>query len=361
MTAHTTSHNVAVIGAGIGGLTAARTLAKAGVDVTVIEARDRVGGRALSVSAGKGALDLGPAWIWPGAQPQVQALIQESGLEVLEQYESGDFLFETTEGIQRGFYPARYGDARRFRRGVQAFAEALAADVPAGNLHLGDPAVGLEVNDRVTVDLSSGGVIRADALVIAVPGPVAAELVITPPLPLDLKQAMQRWPTWMAAQAKVLLVYDKPFWREAGLSGSCISHAGPLFEIADQSDPELELYALFGFMQWSAEYRNEHRHELRSSVLQQVERLFGQPATNPIDFHYQDWSLEGFTTTDADRVAPSGHPPYGDQVFEKPYFGNRIWFAGAETNRNHGGLIEGAIESGLRAAAGVLTHTRRPS
>jgi monoamine oxidase len=39
--------DVIVIGAGLAGLTAARDLAAAGCDVTVLEARDRAGGRVL--------------------------------------------------------------------------------------------------------------------------------------------------------------------------------------------------------------------------------------------------------------------------------------------------------------------------
>lgn len=57
------SPHVAVIGAGYAGLTAARALAASGVDVTVLEARDRVGGRARTVIDERGAVvDLGAQW-----------------------------------------------------------------------------------------------------------------------------------------------------------------------------------------------------------------------------------------------------------------------------------------------------------
>ena len=54
---------VAVIGAGVAGLGAARVLADAGVDVTVLEARERIGGRTHTVEVAGRAVDAGAAWI----------------------------------------------------------------------------------------------------------------------------------------------------------------------------------------------------------------------------------------------------------------------------------------------------------
>ena len=58
--------DVAVIGAGLAGLTAARILARAGLSVRVLEARDRVGGRTLSHRTEHGeVVDLGAQWLGP--------------------------------------------------------------------------------------------------------------------------------------------------------------------------------------------------------------------------------------------------------------------------------------------------------
>lgn len=57
------STHVIVIGAGMAGLTAARVLHDAGVDVTVLEARDRIGGRAYTPLVGGAPVDLGASWI----------------------------------------------------------------------------------------------------------------------------------------------------------------------------------------------------------------------------------------------------------------------------------------------------------
>lgn len=69
------SVDVVVVGAGIAGLVAARELVRAGLEVVVLESRDRVGGRVLNEPLPGGApIEMGGEWVGPN-QHRVHALI----------------------------------------------------------------------------------------------------------------------------------------------------------------------------------------------------------------------------------------------------------------------------------------------
>ncbi len=81
--------DVAVVGAGLAGLTAATALQKAGHSVHVIEADDRVGGRIWTVrSTGGVALDWGAHFIGP-QQQRITSLAKELGIKTYPTYNTG--------------------------------------------------------------------------------------------------------------------------------------------------------------------------------------------------------------------------------------------------------------------------------
>ena len=79
---------VVVIGAGIAGLATGRALAGMGAEITVVEAADRVGGRTLAESLGRGVFDLGGQWIGP-QQRRMTRLAEELGLATFPTYDVG--------------------------------------------------------------------------------------------------------------------------------------------------------------------------------------------------------------------------------------------------------------------------------
>ena len=74
---------VIVVGAGVSGLVAAHALQQAGVDVEVVEGRDRIGGRTHTIDLGGAAVDLGASWIHAGMESPMMPLVQELGIEAM--------------------------------------------------------------------------------------------------------------------------------------------------------------------------------------------------------------------------------------------------------------------------------------
>jgi monoamine oxidase len=85
-----TQSEVVVVGAGLAGLSAARRLGRSGVDVVVVEARDRVGGRTeRGLTADGTPIELGGQWIGP-TQNRMYDLVEELGLHTFPTYNTGE-------------------------------------------------------------------------------------------------------------------------------------------------------------------------------------------------------------------------------------------------------------------------------
>ncbi len=90
MAEHDRECEVVVVGAGYSGLAAGRHLARAGVDVLVVDARHRVGGRSFTEVTEAGyTVDRGGQWIGPDPGPPGSALAAELGVATFPTYTEG--------------------------------------------------------------------------------------------------------------------------------------------------------------------------------------------------------------------------------------------------------------------------------
>ncbi len=344
--------DVLIVGGGLSGLRLAALLAKQGRAFVLLEAAERFGGRIKTELTNTGYFDLGPTWFWPG-QPRIDALIQELGLNRFDQHATGDLCFEDERGeTQRGIGFSSMQGSFRLVGGMGALTQALADGLPNGMTHLSSRVASLaKTSLGVTATLADGSNVHAQHVVLATPPRlVAATLNFTPALPKAALQVMQDIPTWMAGQAKAVAIYDRPFWRDAGLSGDAMSRRGPMVEIHDASTDDGRAHALFGFIGVPPSGRG-NLGLLRHEICAQLGRLFGPEAAEPKELHVKDWVTDPLVATDHDRQPLYAHPTYSLPTAISDLWDGRLIFAGTEVAPQFGGFLEGALEAAENAMA----------
>jgi monoamine oxidase len=193
--------------------------------------------------------------------------------------------------------------------------------------------------------------IEAERAIVAVSPTLAARIDWEPELPARRDQMTQRMP--QGAIIKCMAVYDEPFWRAEGLSGSGLSDCGSVNAIFDNSPPDGFPGVLLGFLDGRAARRwgQATVAERRSEVVRVFSRLFGVKALTPIDYVERNWAAERWSRgCYSGAFGPSGWTDFGPAL-RRPV--GRIHWAGTETATVWNGYIDGAITSGRRAAAEV--------
>ncbi|MBU2980625.1 FAD-dependent oxidoreductase [Lentibacter algarum] len=347
-----------IIGGGLAGLSLASRLTDLGHSYILAEARDRLGGRIAAVRHEGATYDMGPAWFWPG-QPRIAKLIGDLGLRRFDQYAQGDLMFEDAQGQpQRGQGFSSMQGSYRLEGGLIRLIERLSEGVPASNLHLSSAITALtEQGDIITAKLQDGRTITAGRAVLALPPRLAAQITYAPTLPGTSMQAMHQTATWMAGHAKAVAIYDRPFWREAGLSGDAMSLFGPMAEVHDASPAQGGPYALFGFLGVPPQAR-ANEHALRQHILSQLTRLFGAQAASPVSLSIKDWAFDPFTANAQDQQPLYAHPDYGLPAPLSGLWDGKLILGGTEVAPEFGGYLEGALEAAENALR-LLTRPER--
>lgn len=382
---------VGIIGGGLAGLYTAYLLAKNKILFELIKAKPILGGRIYGektfVSDYK--IDLGPSWIFPHQQ-EIQTLVTDLGLQLIEQYNAGDAIFqrnahEPAQQIRGVAPPPMY----RIFGGTTKLIDCLANGINEQNICLSTVVNSLRFDGQHwQLDLLSNSLpsdsdnhsqsyagsqkfkvysAHYERIVIATPPRVIAHLLKSGETTSDnaktflslLGSKFEQTPTWMAAQAKFAVTYDQPFWRERGLSGQAFSQVGPLGEIHDASFEDSEgnsVFALFGFVGIPFAHRQHATSEqIKNACLAQLLAIFGSQAIKYTQTYYKDWGTDNFTATDLDQNQVSVHP-HIDLASEQAQLQQlKLHLATSEFSEHDAGYMEGAVLAAKRAVKNILS------
>ena len=239
---------------------------------------------------------------------------------------------------------------RRFVGGAQQLSVALAAPLEDALL-LDSPVHAIEQTDAGVIVHSARGAVRAERAILALaPAMLDRVEVALPPMRDQLSQRMP-----MGSVIKCIAVYERPFWRERGLSGEAVSDRGPVRLCFDDSAHDDSQHALVAFVlgadarAWS----DRAPEARRDAVLDALARFFGEEARTPTAYVDQDWIREPYSGGCYVGIMPPGVMTTCGPALREPC--GRLHFAGTETAVEHNGYLDGAIEAGERAADEVLS------
>jgi monoamine oxidase len=454
--------DVVVVGAGFAGLTAALKLKQAGKSVLVLEARDRVGGRAHNASIpGRQVTERGAAFIGP-TQDHIAALASEFGVATFPTYDTGDNVYirdgnrstysdtgitgtappdpvifpdlakvvltldqmatqvdvnspwtatnaaswdaQTLEAFIEAnsvtpqfrelipvatrpifgaeprelsllftvFYIAASGNEQnvgtfernfntrmgaqqdRFDGGTQLVAIRVAKHLGKKRVLLKQP-VERVIQEHHGVTVLTGDLrVKAKRAIVAIPPTLAGRIDYRPDLPPLRDQLTQRIP--QGNLTKVACVYKRPFWRDAGLTGTAISTDGFVNATFDDTPPGGSPGVVFGFVggDQSRAFHALPARQRKAAVVTQFTQFFGSGAAKPIDYIESYWAGERWSRGCPVGIAgPGVYTAYGPALREPV---GRIHWAGTETSTYWNGYMDGAVRSGERAAAEVLAE-----
>lgn len=396
--------NVVVIGAGAAGLAAARELQKLGLRPIVLEARERVGGRAWTDCVSFGMpLDIGCSWLHSADVNPWTAYARANGFTVRERSPMWQRFVggvDTTQAYKDAWFSAFRRNGRLIAEAVLAGRDAPASEVVPNDEHrpLFDAVMGwlmgvntdevstldygryadsdcnwyvlgglgaliahaardLDVRPDVAVreiDWSGAGVriitdrgeLRADAVIVTTPTPLIANETprFTPGAPALME----------ACHAVPLGVANKVFIE---MAPGTLPHEGSTFGVgttqsartASYQTRPLEQEVLLAYFGGRLARELEEAGELETFALDELTSIYGASLRTNVRRTVQSawardpWSLGAYS------AARPGRAHLRTQLSEP--LGDRVFFAGEACSLDYFGTVQGAWQSGVAAAS----------
>lgn len=354
---------IIIIGAGMSGLVSAYELVRAGHDVTMLEARDRIGGRVLTIRSpfsNNHFAEGGAARIKPSHNLTL-GYANHFNLDLDPFYAtSGDYVNMSNGNrdiISNNTYlNTSYGSILRkeylkIRGGSDLLPHAFSNSSTLNNkIYLGVPVTSIQQqNNSVTVQTSNGNQFTADRVLCTVPLTVLNKIQFTPSLSSEKQTAMNGGYRY-APSTRIYMQFQNRFWKNESLSGWGNTDIPeeiwqPTWDLAGPTG------IIMSYLRWTpAETMDALSEEERINyVLNRWESIFPGATNNLESGVSQSWAEEEWSQgawaspTSSQDAALASHIGLAE---------GRIHFAGEHASNDHG-WMQGALFSGLRAATEI--------
>jgi monoamine oxidase len=238
----------------------------------------------------------------------------------------------------------------RVEGGSQRVPERLAEELD-DILTLSAPVTRISQTDTgVLVETESSSIAARHVIVAASPA-ASAKITYDPPLPRERTELISSLGN--GAQIKVNVVYDRPFWRDAGLSGYVCSDTGPAQNIWDNTPASGAPGVIVCFIKADSAraLKDVDDAGVQAQVVEQLRTYFGEEAASPRKVVMRRWHEQEFIWGCPGSLPKlSAITEFGPALSEAV---GRVRWAGTETAKYWQGFMDGAVGSGYRAAAEV--------
>jgi monoamine oxidase len=198
--------------------------------------------------------------------------------------------------------------------------------------------------------------VRCKKVIISIPTTLYPSIEFSPQLPPAKHRLSES--TVLGYYAKMIFVFEKPWWRDAGFSGSFSSAEGPTSFSRDTCLEEDNQYSITCFLvgdkgrRWSKFSKSARRQQVQD----QFYTIFGAAVKDipePINIIEKEWMKDPWARGAPCPVMPPGVMTSDAGQAIRDVFGD-LHFVGTETALVWKGYMEGAVRSGVRGATEVI-------
>jgi putrescine oxidase len=233
----------------------------------------------------------------------------------------------------------------------QLLAERLGDDV-----FLNQPVRSIAWGDEGVTVVADGMTVRGRRVILALAPILYDRISFVPALPRLQHQMHQHLS--MGFVIKVHAVYDRPFWREQGLSATAFSPYELVHEAYDNTNHEDPRGTLVGFVsdQHADDVFRLSAEERKERILESLSHYYGPEAKTPVVYYESDWGSEEWTRgAYAASFDLGGLHRYGADL-RTPV--GPMHFACSDLAGAGYQHVDGAIRMGRLAAASIVEELR---